>query len=223
MNFLFSSFSLFFFFFTFSVIPSSRTQIRNCLFSCVKDSIIHNFCLFSFCNSNTHIHRFFCCCRLLFPVKFAGRRTRFHGNYPCTSRSSMQFNQLAAFLTQQNVILQQNRVRTANRSAHLRQSSPAATLPQALPCLDFYERFPNRVGAIGNVVITVEEELKPWLLVVRPVSRKEAEKHGSCIIFKPSQAKKSRDAQAPATALYFRITDTDDMVYGRAAYIARNS
>lgn len=77
--------------------------------------------------------------------------------------------------------------------------------------------------AIGNVVITVEEELRPWLLVTRPVSRKEAEKHGCCIIFKPLQAKKSRDAQAPATALYFCITDTDDMVYGRAAYIARNS
>lgn len=93
----------------------------------------------------------------------------------------------------------------------------AASLPEALPCPDYYIRFPHRVGAVGNVFLTSMEELEPWLLVARPVSRAEAETHGGCIIYAPYSLSKGKSQCADVR--YYCITDSDDAVYGRAEYI----
>jgi hypothetical protein len=104
---------------------------------------------------------------------------------------------------------------------------PSRRLPEALPCHDYAKAFANVAVPMGVVEMRDRAELQPWLLVARPVSRKEAEKNGGCIMFTPpcSTAKSSSSSSSSAAAgkpLYFRITDTDDEVYGRAAYLPRS-
>ncbi|KPI88058.1 hypothetical protein ABL78_2834 [Leptomonas seymouri] len=92
--------------------------------------------------------------------------------------------------------------------------------PQALPALDYYERFPQRVGPVGNVVMTSEAELGPWLLIARRVPLKEAERRGGCIIYSPAVSR-GAGARRHVDPLCLCITDSDDAVYGRAVYRKR--
>ncbi|KPA74400.1 hypothetical protein ABB37_09104 [Leptomonas pyrrhocoris] len=128
----------------------------------------------------------------------------------------MHFDTHASLYRYGRLAVQRNSVVHAVSST--RQGSARVALPNALPCVDFYERYPNRVGALGNVIITDEEELRPWLLVARPVPREHAETRGGCIVFAPSHGTKTNSS----TALqFFCLTDPDDEVYGRAAYLPR--
>lgn len=96
----------------------------------------------------------------------------------------------------------------------------AATLPEALPCRHFARHIPHRTEALGNVHITDEAELCRWKLVARRVTREEADKHGGCIIFTPTPSSKG-SSLGVGEKEYYCITDTDDTVYGRAAYRTR--
>lgn len=87
--------------------------------------------------------------------------------------------------------------------------------PDALPCRDYYVRLPEEVGAVANVEIGSVAELRQWLLVARPVSAEEAERHGGCIKFTPRHI---GEGCFPVQPLYFCLTDSDDVVYGRAHY-----
>lgn len=89
--------------------------------------------------------------------------------------------------------------------------------PEALPCDNYYEQFPEDIGPLGNVKMSCGQELQDWLLVARPVSAEEAAIHGGCITFTPLQMNL---ADTPSLPQYFCITDPDDVVYGRASYIA---
>lgn len=91
-----------------------------------------------------------------------------------------------------------------------------ASHPHALPTPNYYERFPHRVGAMGNVVVASKEELELWLLVARPVSREEAEEHGGCIMYTPTPTEEENVESGDVR--YYCITDIDDEVYGRATY-----
>ncbi|KPA74398.1 hypothetical protein ABB37_09102 [Leptomonas pyrrhocoris] len=98
---------------------------------------------------------------------------------------------------------------------------PRAAEMQSLPCAVPYHAAdkgaPAKVGSLGNVVLTKPEELEPWLLVARPVGAKEAAKRGGCIVFAPPHTKKGKSSTKPH---YCCLTDTDDEVYGRAAYVS---
>lgn len=109
-----------------------------------------------------------------------------------------------------------------NRDAHLPQrpatrQNSTVSHPLALPCPDYYEQFPERVGAVGNVVVTSKRELEKWLLIARPVSWEEAEKHGGCIVYVPNMNTSAK--LHGADTRYYCITDSDDTVYGRATYV----
>lgn len=56
-------------------------------------------------------------------------------------------------------------------------------IPSALPCHNFYELMPVKIGPAGNVVFTDPEVLAKWPLVARFVTAEAAEKHGGCIMF----------------------------------------
>lgn len=93
--------------------------------------------------------------------------------------------------------------------------------PDALPAPGFYERHPEKVGPLANVLVTDSAALAPWLLVARPVSRAEAKASGGCIMFNPT-LNKAEGQQAIEESQYYCITDTDDEVYGRATYLPRS-
>lgn len=93
-------------------------------------------------------------------------------------------------------------------------TSPVTALPHAIPCYNYFELFPEEVGAIGNVEITNSEEARQWQLVGRRVSQAVAEAEGGCVRVTVEGIK---------TPLYYNITASDDEVYGRAAYLPRSS
>lgn len=102
-----------------------------------------------------------------------------------------------------------------------RRTAPPQHL-SALPCPNFYERYPERVGAVGNVVTADIATVEPWMLVARVVTRAEADKTGGCIIYTPPFSPASRGAKKKhAGAVCYCISDPDDVVYGRAAYLPR--
>lgn len=108
--------------------------------------------------------------------------------------------------------------------------SSGRRLLAALPCHDYEKAFAGTNVPMGVVEMNDVSELEPWLLVARPVTRKEAEKKGGCIRFTPRVASASRRTSALSTAVagtekprYYCITDTDDEVYGRAAYVPRGA
>ncbi|KPA74396.1 hypothetical protein ABB37_09101 [Leptomonas pyrrhocoris] len=92
-------------------------------------------------------------------------------------------------------------------------TSSAATYPHADPCYNYFELFPEEVGAVGNVEVVDAEEAYLWKLVGRRVSQAAAEAEGGCV--------KVTLAGSEEAPLYYSITDSDDEVYGRAAYLPR--
>lgn len=98
--------------------------------------------------------------------------------------------------------------------SNISAATPATALPEALPCENRFELSPEDVGPMGNVILCDAEEVRILLLVARRVSSEEAERCGGCVIV----------TSAPgAEPKYYRITDTDDEVYGRASYLTRAS
>jgi hypothetical protein len=96
----------------------------------------------------------------------------------------------------------------------------AETLPEALPCHKSDRVFSSDAEVWGNVLVKDEAELQRWVEFCRPTSREVAEAQGCCVIFQPSAT-----TSPHATAVepqYYCITATDDVVYGRAAYVARD-
>lgn len=89
-------------------------------------------------------------------------------------------------------------------------SSSAAALPHAIPCYNYFELFPEEVGATGNVEVRDSAEARMWQLVGRKVSPAVAEKEGGCVKVMLDDV---------ATPEYFNITASDDEVYGRASYL----
>lgn len=89
-------------------------------------------------------------------------------------------------------------------------ASQVANLPKADPCYNYFELFPEEVGAVGNVQVSDPEEARLWELVGRPVSAAEAERDGGCV---------KVTLEGSSSTLYYRIMDSDDVVYGRAAYL----
>jgi hypothetical protein len=90
----------------------------------------------------------------------------------------------------------------------------AAALPHADPCYNYFEIFPEEVGAVGNVEVTDSEEAYQWQLVGRPVSSAVAEAEGGCV---------KVIVEGAAAPQYYCIMDSDDVVYGRAAYLPRST
>lgn len=112
-------------------------------------------------------------------------------------------------------------LRTGTRTAMpARYRGDLTAIPAALPCVNLYKKYPEKIRPMGNVVITDEAALQPWLLVSRRVSCEEAQKHGGCIVFTPSLSKEGHVEAGKVKPQYYRI-NTDDEVYGRAAYIPR--
>lgn len=111
-----------------------------------------------------------------------------------------------------------NRLAAAERH-RLAAAAARSRHPNALSCLNFYDLYPERVGAMGSVVVTNFKDVEPWLLVARAVTKDEAEKRGGCIIYAPSLTKARKGVTIATDAQYYCITDSDDVVYGRAAYI----
>lgn len=87
----------------------------------------------------------------------------------------------------------------------------------ALPCDNFYDVFPEEIGPLGNVVVTDAAELQQWLLVARRVSRADAESQGGCIQYTPPA--ESRGVTDSVATQFYRITDSDEEVYGRSRYL----
>ncbi|KAL7698295.1 hypothetical protein NQL31_002808 [Lotmaria passim] len=124
---------------------------------------------------------------------------------------------------QRRMALDMARLRAARYTS---RRHPSRTLPAALPCHDYAKAFANMEVPMGLVQVTDEAEMEPWLLVARPVSRKEAERKGGCIRYLPpadavKAASSSSSSSLYVKPMYFCITDTDDEVYGRAAYLPR--
>lgn len=109
--------------------------------------------------------------------------------------------------------------RAVLRTVRLRMP-PNTRTPSALPCHNYYDVFPDEIGPFGNIVVTCAAELQKWLLVARPVTREQAEKDGGCITYTPATTQHEASAsQGAAEPQYYCITDSDDVVYGRAAYL----
>lgn len=89
-------------------------------------------------------------------------------------------------------------------------STPITDLPHAEPCYNYFDIFPEEVGAVGNVAVTDAEEAQLWQLVGRVVPAAQAEKEGGCVKVQLANM---------AAPVYYCITDSDDVVYGRAAYV----
>lgn len=105
------------------------------------------------------------------------------------------------------------------RAARIRtRGAPTRRLPSALPCEDCEKAFAGVTVPVGLVEMSDATQLEEWLLIARPVSKKEAEKKGGCIRYTPDARSSSAAASKPQ---YYCITDTDDEVYGRAAYLPR--
>lgn len=110
---------------------------------------------------------------------------------------------------------QQRRSDTTAAAPNNRSSSPPpeARYPSALPCSYLYDYYPEEVGPTANVILTDASALPQWLLVARPVTAAEAEAKGGCLsVLSPTSPS--------APPLYLCLTDSDDVVYGRAAYMA---
>lgn len=107
-------------------------------------------------------------------------------------------------------------------SSALSPSQPPTppSYPSALPCPYLYDAYPDEVGPTANVVLTNHADLPNWLLVARPVPAEEAEVTGGCLAV-PHPAAAAAAAHCAEGPLYLCLTDSDDTVYGRAAYIAR--
>ncbi|KPA74399.1 hypothetical protein ABB37_09103 [Leptomonas pyrrhocoris] len=114
-----------------------------------------------------------------------------------------------------------NRLRNGGRPRETDESSQMLyddeSLPEALPCPASYEYLSRRAAPTANTVITDEEELRPWLLVTRPVPREHAEKRGGCIVSAPSGIAKANSS----TALQYFCLQYTDEADGRAAYLPR--
>lgn len=102
----------------------------------------------------------------------------------------------------------------SHASTNSSTTSPVTALPHAIPCHNYFELFPEEVGAVGNVEITNSEEVRQWQLVGRRVSQAVAEAEGGCV---------KVTVEGMKTPLYYNITASDDEVYGRAAYLPRSS
>lgn len=107
----------------------------------------------------------------------------------------------------------------ASPRSHASPASPTAAAtadanghPYALPCDNYFDVYPEDIGPMGNVTVTDADEVAQWLLIGRRVSPKEAAQAGGCV-----------QVTLPATGKteYLCITDSDDVVYGRAAYLPR--
>lgn len=99
---------------------------------------------------------------------------------------------------------------------------PASRYPSALPCDCLYDLYPEEIGPTGNAIITDAEAFEKWKLVGRPVSVEEAEEKGGCVTFVDESGALSSETAGPQP-LYLSLVDSDDEVFGRAAYISRDN
>lgn len=80
----------------------------------------------------------------------------------------------------------------------------------AIPCYNYYDIYPEDAGPVANVLLESEEELRAWRLVGAPVTAEVALRDGGCVVFLHENG-----------AEYLKINNSDDEVYGRAAYVKR--
>ncbi|KPA74402.1 hypothetical protein ABB37_09106 [Leptomonas pyrrhocoris] len=117
------------------------------------------------------------------------------------------------------IALEMTRLRIARYSS---RGHRARRPPPALPCNVTAKAFADVTVPMGVVAVTEAEDFARWLLVARPVSQKEAETKGGCIMYvPPAGTSQNSSSSSSAKPRYFCIMDTDDEVYGRAVYLPR--
>ncbi|KAL7698298.1 hypothetical protein NQL31_002811 [Lotmaria passim] len=88
--------------------------------------------------------------------------------------------------------------------------SAATHYPEAIPCHNYYEIFPEDAGPMGHVVIDDSDDMRVWRLTAQLISPEEALKQGGCLQYVADEHE-----QRPQYYIFARDASA---VYGTAAY-----
>lgn len=100
------------------------------------------------------------------------------------------------------------------------QPEPASRVrhPEAIPCYNYYDIYPEDAGPMGSLVVDSAEDMETWKLVATPVAGNAvpgAEGTGdglACIQYHTGETEQP--------VQYYTFCHDADVVYGRAAYLS---
>ncbi|KAK7201495.1 hypothetical protein NESM_000213000 [Novymonas esmeraldas] len=113
----------------------------------------------------------------------------------------------------------------AEATAH-RGAPAAARLPEAIPCYNYYDIYPEDAGPMGNLVIDSAEDMEVWKLVATPVTAEPSMPFPAAAGTVSSTAAAVQEgglieyhaAESGSPVMYYTFSHDADVVYGRASY-----
>lgn len=104
----------------------------------------------------------------------------------------------------------QSTTTTTTATPTTRAARAPRRVPEAIPCPNYYDIYPEDIGPMGHVVIADGEEMDVWRLIASPISPEAALKKGGCIQYS--------DSSCGASPQYYEFAHAAEEAYGSAAY-----